>query len=1266
MRRLFTAVFIISAVFAVTNVFAATITSISQNAYTIGKYTKYELTFSLSQTYTNPFDPCEIDVMVRFHQPDGTDVNIPGFYYQAYTPSGSNPETYPDSGAGAVSWKARFAPSQLGSHICDIIVKDANGTTTAANAKTFTCTESGKKGFIRVDPNQHDFLKYTNGDTRINIGQNIGWNNGGVYGWNDYLVKLHNAGANWVRLWSCTYGSDMGVALEWKPGLWGTTYFQGAGKPSLQTSLRMDRYVEIAEQNDIAIQFALQHHGQFSTTTNPDWDNNPYNSESGGFLDDPSEYFTDPCAIKLTKNKYRYIVARWGYSPAIFAWELFNEVQWTDGWNYDQSTVVSWHNTMASYIRSLDTFKHPVTTSSHGSGFENLWNLPDISLVQNHYYGNDTIRTFEQTALSLADFKKPVLMAEFGLGGNPEGTTQPEPYATQLKEGLEMHNGIWAAFFAKSSAHLWWWDNYIDPCNLYGVYTPLSIYDANENLADYNLTMAPRVISGGEAYFANPVLTDWGAISTQTVFYLQGNYFPGMGNLSQWLQGNWQTALKSDPTFNLNMPTAGSLKIHVAQVSNYGNNSLAVLVNGTIVFSSGYDNGSTNFIVSVPLSAGQQSVQVINTGDDWFNISSYEFASDGLSLLDSIGLSNNERAYIWIYDMNSQYGKIANGVFHNESIIVKGLDDGSYFVEVYATRNAGGIVATNRADSASGQLTYTLPDFSKDIAVKVRPCTPLSTPAGVSASSGNYTDHVRVTWDSALGAAAYEVWRGTQSDSSLASNLGDYASPFDDSNVIPGTTYYYWVKARNECWTSDFSSSDSGYACVVLSAPTSVYASDGSYTNKVQVTWDSVFGATGYEVWRGTDNDSSSASKLGDYASPFDDYSAIPGTTYYYWVKATSECWTSDFSSSDSGYACPIPSAPTGVSASDGAYTDRIRVTWDSVPGATGYEVWRSDFDNLALANKLGDLNRLFFDDNTVITEKSYYYWVKARNDCVAGDFGASNRGYSSAIPKAMSITKCSVTAGSKDKDKISFSGQMNPTYDDLYLTNVIQIVIGSDDMAQPHVIVVPIGNNNYKKTGKFSYSGTDADGVKKSFSLDFKTSKFSFSAQNINLSGLSCPLKVGVVITRFEVNTIVDETIVNGTKLIPINLLMGVKDSLRINKSKFTRDKKTGRITQVAVSGGFSVKSIDDANLVTKPLSVTVGSQTFTIPAGTFKNTKGKFTCAKVILSGNEIAAATFDFNKCTFTLMIKGTKITDTAGLADLNVVFGGFNESAEVLLP
>ena len=116
------------------------------------------------------------------------------------------------------------------------------------------------------------------------------------------------------------------------------------------------------------------------------------------------------------------------------------------------------------------------------------------------------------------------------------------------------------------------------------------------------------------------------------------------------------------------------------------------------------------------------------------------------------------------------------------------------------------------------------------------------------------------------GATGYEVWRNTSNSSGSASKLGDSNSPFDDSNVTSGT-YYYWVKAKNSCGTSGFSSSDSGYTslpCTVPSAPTGVSATDGVYSDHIRVTWNSAAGATSYEVWRNTINNSGSASKLGD------------------------------------------------------------------------------------------------------------------------------------------------------------------------------------------------------------------------------------------------------------------------------------------------------------------------------------------------------------------------------------------------------------------
>jgi hypothetical protein len=126
----------------------------------------------------------------------------------------------------------------------------------------------------------------------------------------------------------------------------------------------------------------------------------------------------------------------------------------------------------------------------------------------------------------------------------------------------------------------------------------------------------------------------------------------------------------------------------------------------------------------------------------------------------------------------------------------------------------------------------------------------------------------------------------------------------------------------------------------------------------------------------------------------------------------------------------------------------------------------------------------------------------------------------------------------------------------------------------------------------------------------------------------------------------------------------MGVKNSLRVDKPKFT--KKSGVITQVAISGGFSDKNVNDANLLTNPLDITVGSQTFTIPAGNFEAGKSKFTCSKVNVTQGGIASATFDFNKCTFTLTIKNTNFTAAAGTAIFKMEFGDFSEGAEVSLP
>jgi len=91
-----------------------------------------------------------------------------------------------------------------------------------------------------------------------------------------------------------------------------------------------------------------------------------------------------------------------------------------------------------------------------------------------------------------------------------------------------------------------------------------------------------------------------------------------------------------------------------------------------------------------------------------------------------------------------------------------------------------------------------------------------------------------------------------------------------------------------------------------LSPPTGVNASD-SYEWGVEIIWNSVSGATHYQVYR--------ASSLMGTRTPISgwnteniylDYNVTPGTTYWYWVKAATSSSgdnASEYSNYDTGHA---------------------------------------------------------------------------------------------------------------------------------------------------------------------------------------------------------------------------------------------------------------------------------------------------------------------------------------------------------------------------
>ncbi len=87
-----------------------------------------------------------------------------------------------------------------------------------------------------------------------------------------------------------------------------------------------DRLVSEAEENKDTSSWCCSAMG--SSTTSDELGAEPVDAANrGGFLD--RRMISSPTRL-MTLVKYLPSVARWGWSPAIVAQELFNEVHWTD------------------------------------------------------------------------------------------------------------------------------------------------------------------------------------------------------------------------------------------------------------------------------------------------------------------------------------------------------------------------------------------------------------------------------------------------------------------------------------------------------------------------------------------------------------------------------------------------------------------------------------------------------------------------------------------------------------------------------------------------------------------------------------------------------------------------------------------------------------------------------------------------------------------------------------------------------------------------
>ena len=319
----------------------------------------------------------------------------------------------------------------------------------------------------------------------------------------------------------------------------------------------------------------------------------------------------------------------------------------------------------------------------------------------------------------------------------------------------------------------------------------------------------------------------------------------------------------------------------------------------------------------------------------------------------------------------------------------------------------------------------------------------LTPPANVTATDGLYTDKISISWSGSAGASYYKVYRNTIDDENSASALSDWqsATSYEDISITPGQIYHYWVKAAKTSTggdASDFSESDSGWR--QLSAPSNVSATDGTYTNKIRITWSAVTGASHYLVYRNTTDNPSTASAIGTWQTTtnYDDDDIVQGQSYYYWIKAAvdgSGSRPGELSNGDSGYASiDAADPPEDVTASDGAYTDRVRITWSTVSNASHYRAYRHINDDSDSSTPLsGWQTNTSYNDYTAIPGLTYYYWVKAAKSSSGDDVSVFSR-YETGWRGLESPDDVSASDGLyTDKVRITWSSVTGATYYKIY-----------------------------------------------------------------------------------------------------------------------------------------------------------------------------------------------------------------------------------------
>jgi hypothetical protein len=489
----------------------------TQNTRAVPRYEVFEISFQHDQRYANPFFDVIIEVV--FTSPSGKAARVGGFHYG----SSAGPEIKVSTTSTARGerrqaeyvfkkqdlWKARFAPTELGRWTYRYVLKNHHGAQ-ATGQGAFDCVKdrAPRHGFVRQNPANPFRWVFDDGTPYFPIGiQECIADNTGV---GSVLAAQSLEGP--FRL-DRKGRPDPPPGALFKPGpamnpVNGDVYFRNYARAgfnlfrfsqkncSLELYRDLDHYlVQEGVMVDELLLCARKYgfrifYGLFGYQ--PVFNDHPDNAEGMAQL----------------KRFVKYSVDRWG-AYADF-WEFLNE----------QKADARWYEILTPYLRSIDPYAHPITTS---------WERPELAGIEvnaPHWYSgirNELVCDAETAAnaRNWKRFNKPVIVGEQGNSASKEQLQTPGIGGVwDEKSSLRMRVRNWTALF-NEVAFIFWNTSYAKDGHSMNIWLgpqERQYVHAMQDFAqrlDQDVRMAPVTISTQKTVRASGL-----ASATRTAVYL--------------------------------------------------------------------------------------------------------------------------------------------------------------------------------------------------------------------------------------------------------------------------------------------------------------------------------------------------------------------------------------------------------------------------------------------------------------------------------------------------------------------------------------------------------------------------------------------------------------------------------------------------------------------------------------------------------------------------------------------------------------------------